>query len=130
VTPVEIAHYRKSGWAKLENFVQPRMMQHLSSSYQPRNYRSMPEFHHASQLAAGSFEGMAFWIALTDMEPDMGTMSFVNSSHRLGVLAIIETAICSNYSVVLERCIFADPMTYKNGRCDDSLGLNGAWRRF
>jgi hypothetical protein len=88
------------------------------------------EFHHDFpnwQLDRSG--GMAFWIALTDMGPDMGTMSFVNGSHRLGVLGNYRNGdLLQLYPEILERCTLSEPMTYKAGDATvhSNLTVHGA----
>jgi len=88
------------------------------------------EFHHDFpnwQLDRSG--GMAFWIALKDMGPDMGTMSFVNGSHRLGVLGNYRNGdLLELYPEILERCTLSDPMTYEAGDATvhSSLTVHGA----
>jgi hypothetical protein len=203
VTPEEIAHYREFGWAKLESFVQPAMVQrllevgisklgedgdsnpplpilqelfnHASADaltdptlrtllhdlgrnakalmqrqpqvevrYFTENYavklpaakqskhagNGRTEFHHDFpnwQLDRSG--GMAFWIALMDMGPEMGTMSFVNGSHRLGVLGNYRNGdLLEVYPEILERCTMSAPLTYRAGDATvhSSLTVHGA----
>ena len=190
VTPEEIAHYRKFGWVKLEDFVQPgtvqRLMEvgveklggdgdsnpplpvlqdlfnhacadalndptlrpllnevgrnakalmqrqpHVEVRYFTENYAvKLPAakeskhagngrtlFHHDFpnwQLDRSG--GMAFWMALMDMGPEMGTMSFVSGSHRLGVLGNYRNGdLLEAYPEILEHCSLTEPMSYKAG---------------
>jgi phytanoyl-CoA dioxygenase PhyH len=73
--------------------------------------------------------GMAFWIALMDMTPAMGTMSFVNGSHRLGVLGNYRNGdLLEMYPEIRERCTVTEPMTYKAGDATvhSNLTVHGA----
>jgi hypothetical protein len=73
--------------------------------------------------------GMAFWIALTDMGPEMGTMSFVNGSQRLGVLGNYRNGdLLEIYPEILERCSLSAPMTYEAGdvTVHSNLTVHGA----
>jgi hypothetical protein len=73
--------------------------------------------------------GMAFWIALMDMQQEMGTMSFVNGSHRLGVLGNYRNGdLLEIYPEILQRCTLTEPMTYKAGdvTVHSNLTVHGA----
>jgi hypothetical protein len=73
--------------------------------------------------------GMAFWIALMDMNPTMGTMSFVNASHRLGVLGNYRNGdLLEIYPEIRERCSVTDPMSYRAGdtTVHSNLTVHGA----
>ncbi len=60
--------------------------------------------------------GLAFWIALTDIEPKAGTMSFVDRSHRHGTMGNYRAVdIAEEYPELLEQCSVTGPMRYKAG---------------
>lgn len=65
--------------------------------------------------------GMTFWIALDDLGPDSGTMSFLSGSHRLGALGHYHgygeggADILEDYPELAERCPSSGPMSYKAG---------------
>ncbi len=73
--------------------------------------------------------GMAFWIALMDLTPATGTMSFVNGSHRLGVLGNYRNGdLLDLYPEIRERCTVTEPMTYRAGDATvhSNLTVHGA----
>lgn len=64
--------------------------------------------------------GMTFWIALTDLTEEFGTMSFYSGSHRLGVLGHYGTyqegaSLLDDFPDLPERCPSSGPMTYQAG---------------
>lgn len=60
--------------------------------------------------------GMTFWIALTDIPPEQGTMCFVSGSHRVGALGNYHTGdVLEDYPELLENCTLTPPMSYKTG---------------
>lgn len=63
--------------------------------------------------------GVNIWLALVDVVPDMGAMSFLSGSHRLGPLAVHYSHMGRDLPEVypkLERqCASSGPMTYKAG---------------
>lgn len=63
--------------------------------------------------------GMGFWIALTDLEPDSGTMHFLNGSHTFGPLGSHSTHVgrdvTDTYPRLLEKCSASTPMRYRAG---------------
>jgi hypothetical protein len=60
--------------------------------------------------------GLAFWIALTDIEPLAGTMSFVDRSHRYGAMGNYRAVdILEEYPELLDECSITEPMRYKAG---------------
>ena len=88
------------------------------------------EFHHDYpnwQLDRSG--GMAFWIALTDMGPQMGTMSFVSRSHRLGVMGNYRNGdLLEVYPEILEHCTLTEPLSYRAGDATvhSNLTVHGA----
>ncbi len=65
----------------------------LPSSRKTRNAGNGPTSFHQDFItfAVDRSGGMTFWIALEDFGPESGTMSFVNRSHRAGVLGSYHT---------------------------------------
>jgi hypothetical protein len=64
--------------------------------------------------------GMTFWIALTDLAPEAGTMSFVDGSHRFGALGHYRSYaeggdIFDDYPELRERCTLTGPVAYRAG---------------
>jgi Phytanoyl-CoA dioxygenase (PhyH) len=64
--------------------------------------------------------GMTFWLALEDYGPEFGTMSFVNGSHRLGVLGNYRTYqkgedLLDIYPNLRNELRISDPMSYAAG---------------
>jgi hypothetical protein len=63
--------------------------------------------------------GMTFWIALTDLVPESGTMSFLSHSHRLGTLGYFtsygEGGLLGEFPEILDTCEIVEPMTYAAG---------------
>lgn len=63
--------------------------------------------------------GMTFWIALADLAPESGTMSFVNGSHREGVLGHYKTHgggdLLDEFPELREDCGLSEPMRYAAG---------------
>lgn len=64
--------------------------------------------------------GMTFWVALADLEPEAGTMSFHSGSHRLGALGHYGTyaqggSLLDDYPELPERCPGSGPMRYRAG---------------
>jgi hypothetical protein len=65
----------------------------LPSSKQARHGGNGPTSFHQdfTNFSVDRSGGMTFWVALEDYGPEFGTMSFVNGSHRLGVLGNYRT---------------------------------------
>lgn len=80
-----------------------------------------PSGFHQDYAASASDRsgGMVFWIALTDLTPESGTMSFVNGSHRFGVMGHQTTYgegdLFDSYPELRERCTISEPMSYAVG---------------
>ena len=92
---------------------------------------------HQDYTAAASDRsgGMVFWLALTDMGPEKGTMAFLNGSHRYGVLGHYTTYEGGNlldvYPEIGEECSSSGNLSYVGGDvtvhsnlCVHSAGLN------
>ena len=63
--------------------------------------------------------GMTFWIALADLAPQSGTMSFVNGSHRMGTLGNYRNYdrgdLLDCFPEIRERCTISEPISYTAG---------------
>jgi hypothetical protein len=64
--------------------------------------------------------GLTFWIALEDLGPESGTMSFFSGSHRMGALGHYRSYegakdIRDDYPELATRCAETGPMTYRAG---------------
>lgn len=73
--------------------------------------------------------GMGFWIALADIAPEEGTMSFVNGSQRLGPLGNYRTGdLLEAYQEIRDRCTITEPFPYKAGdvTVHSNLTIHGA----
>ena len=79
--------------------------------------------------------GMVFWLALTDLTPESGTMAFLNRSHRFGVMGHFATYGRGNlldaYPELLDHCTATEHHSYSAGDvtvhsnlCVHSAGLN------
>lgn len=62
---------------------------------------------------------MVFWAALTDMTPEIGTMAFLNGSHRFGVMGhhatYGEDNLISQYPELLDECTSTGNLAYAAG---------------
>jgi hypothetical protein len=76
--------------------------------------------------------GMTFWIALADLAPESGTMSFLSGSHHMGALghyrAFGDGDIVDDFPELRERCVDSGPMTYAAGDATvhSNLTVHGA----
>lgn len=76
---------------------------------------------HQDFASAGSDRsgGMVFWMALTDMPPEKGTMAFLNGSHRFGVMGHHATYgegnLITHYPELLDDCTATGNLTYAAG---------------
>lgn len=76
---------------------------------------------HQDFASAGSDRsgGMVFWMALTDMPPEKGTMAFLNGSHRFGVMGHHATYgdgnLITHYPELLDECTSTGNLTYAAG---------------
>jgi hypothetical protein len=63
--------------------------------------------------------GMVFWLALTDMPPELGTMRFLNGSHRHGVMGHYATYgqgnLLDSYPELRDECTDTGQLTYSAG---------------
>jgi hypothetical protein len=93
----------------------------LPSSKQTKNAGNGPTHFHQDfpNYAVDRSGGMNFWLALEDYGPEFGTMSFVNRSHRRGVVGNYRTFDRENdlFTVYPEfrRLGLSEPMTYAAG---------------
>lgn len=77
-------------------------------------------FHQDFSAAASDRSGgMVFWIPLMMMTPEFGTMSFVNGSHRYGVMGHQTTYgdgdLFDSYPELLDHCTLTEAMSYNVG---------------
>jgi ectoine hydroxylase-related dioxygenase (phytanoyl-CoA dioxygenase family) len=76
---------------------------------------------HQDYASSGSDRsgGMVFWIALTDMLPEKGTMAFLSGSHRHGVMGHHSTYgdgnLIDHYPELLDDCTPTGNLTYAAG---------------
>jgi hypothetical protein len=63
--------------------------------------------------------GMSFWIALADIRPAAGTMSFLSGSHKRGPLANFRTHaghdLTDIYPELLSEHVLSEPVSYRAG---------------
>jgi hypothetical protein len=73
--------------------------------------------------------GMGFWVALTEIAPDAGTMAFMNGSQRLGPLGNYRTGdLLEAYPELRNRLTVQEPFTYEAGDATvhSNLTIHGA----
>jgi hypothetical protein len=76
--------------------------------------------------------GMTFWIALADLAPESGTMSFLSGSHRFGALghyrAFGNGDIFDDFPELREQCALSGPVGYGAGDATvhSNLTVHGA----
>lgn len=76
--------------------------------------------------------GIVFWIPLIDMTPEAGTLSFVNGSHRHGVMghhdSYGEGDLLDSYPELLDSCTITESMSYSVGdvTAHNTLCVHGA----
>jgi len=76
--------------------------------------------------------GMTFWIALADLAPESGTMSFLSGSHRFGALGHYRTYgegdIFDDFPELRRQCPDSGPLTYVAGDATvhSNLTVHGA----
>jgi hypothetical protein len=95
-----IEHVGKSGQALMSRS-RPEGVKYFSDFYAPKLPSSKQAKHGGNgptsfhqdfiNFSVDRSGGMTFWLALEDYGPEFGTMSFVNGSHRLGVLGNYRT---------------------------------------
>jgi hypothetical protein len=63
--------------------------------------------------------GMVFWMALTDMKPELGTMKFLSGSHNYGVMGHYTTHgegnLLDSYPELLDDCTDSGQLSYCAG---------------
>jgi hypothetical protein len=64
--------------------------------------------------------GLTFWIALTDLTQDSGTMSFLDGSHRFGALGHYrsyhgDNDLLDDYPELRDQCAMTGPLSYSAG---------------
>lgn len=89
----------------------------LPSAKQTRNAGNGPTDFHQDFMTFGVDRtgGMTFWIALEDYGPEAGTMSFINGSHRLGILGGYHKGDVRQFYPELLELEMSAPVTYKAG---------------
>jgi hypothetical protein len=73
-----------------------------------------------SNWAVDRSGGMTFWIALEDLTPDTGTMSFIDGSHRFGALGHYrsyrgDSDVLDDYPELRAQCAMTGPLSYAAG---------------
>jgi hypothetical protein len=94
----------------------------LPSSKQARHGGNGPTSFHQDfiNFSVDRSGGMTFWLSLEDYGPEFGTMSFVNGSHRLGVLGNYRTYrqgedLLDIYPNLRSEQTLSEPMSYAAG---------------
>jgi len=63
--------------------------------------------------------GMVFWMALSDLTPEKGTMAFLNGSHRFGVMGHYATYgegnLLDSYPELVDECTSSGNLAYEAG---------------
>ena len=124
-----IEHVGKSGQALMSrsrsvgvkyfsDFYAPK----LPSSKQAKHGGNGPTSFHQDfiNFSVDRSGGMTFWLSLEDYGPEFGTMSFVNGSHRLGVLGNYRTYrkgedLLDIYPNLRTEQTISEPMSYAAG---------------
>lgn len=125
-----IEHVGKSGKA-LMNRAKPVGVKYFSDFYAPKLPTSNKQAKHGGNgptsfhqdfinFSVDRSGGMTFWLSLEDYGPEFGTMSFVNGSHRLGVLGNYRTYqkgedLLDIYPNLRNALKISDPMSYAAG---------------
>jgi hypothetical protein len=104
----------------------------LPSAKETRNAGNGPTDFHQDFMTFGVDRtgGMTFWISLEDYGPEFGTMSFINGSHRLGVLGGYHKGDLRSFYPELLDLKMSEPTTYKAGdiTVHSHLTVHGAGR--
>ncbi len=104
----------------------------LPSAKQTRNAGNGPTRFHQDFMTLGADRtgGMTFWISLEDYGADNGTMSFINGSHRLGVLGSYHRGDIRDFWPELTELETSAPVVYKAGdvTVHSHLTVHGAGR--
>jgi hypothetical protein len=109
---------RSEGVKYFSDFYAPK----LPSSKQAKHGGNGPTSFHQDfiNFSVDRSGGMTFWLALEDYGPEFGTMSFVNGSHRLGVLGNYRTYrkgedLLDIYPNLRNEQTICEPMSYAAG---------------
>jgi hypothetical protein len=109
---------RSEGVRYFSDFYAPK----LPSSKQAKHGGNGPTSFHQDfiNFSVDRSGGMTFWLALEDYGPEFGTMSFVNGSHRLGVLGNYRTYkkgedLLDIYPNLRSEQTISEPMSYAAG---------------
>jgi hypothetical protein len=89
----------------------------LPAGQKTRNDGNGPTDFHQDFMTFGVDRtgGMTFWIALEDYDPSFGTMSFINGSHRLGVLGGYHKGDVRQFYPELAELEMSEPVSYRAG---------------
>jgi ectoine hydroxylase-related dioxygenase (phytanoyl-CoA dioxygenase family) len=109
---------RSEGVKYFSDFYAPK----LPSSKQAKHGGNGPTSFHQDfiNFSVDRSGGMTFWLSLEDYGPEFGTMSFVNGSHRLGVLGNYRTYrkgedLLDIYPNLRNEQKLSEPMAYGAG---------------
>ena len=109
---------RSVGVKYFSDFYAPK----LPSSKQAKHGGNGPTSFHQDfiNFSVDRSGGMTFWLSLEDYGPEFGTMSFVNGSHRLGVLGNYRTYrqgedLLDIYPNLRNEQKLSEPMSYAAG---------------
>jgi hypothetical protein len=109
---------RSVGVKYFSDFYAPK----LPSSKQAKHGGNGPTSFHQDfiNFSVDRSGGMTFWLSLEDYGPEFGTMSFVNGSHRLGVLGNYRTYqqgedLLDIYPNLRTEQKLSEPMSYAAG---------------
>jgi hypothetical protein len=125
-----IEHAGKNGQALMSR-AKPVGVKYFSDFYAPKLPTSNQQAKHGGNgptsfhqdfinFSVDRSGGMTFWLALEDYGPEFGTMSFVNGSHRLGVLGNYRTYqkgedLLDIYPNLHNELKISEPMSYAAG---------------
>jgi hypothetical protein len=107
----------------------------LPAAKQTRNAGNGRTYFHQDYVNWGVDRsgGMTFWIALADLVPEAGTMSFVDGSHRLGALGHYrsyrgDADLLDDYPELREQGSMTGPLSYAAGdvTVHSNLTVHGA----
>lgn len=108
---------RPVGVRYFTDFFAPKLPANQSSSHGGNGISGYHQDYAAS--ASDRSGGMVFWMALTDLAPESGTMSFVSGSHRFGVMGHQTTYgdgnVLDQYPELLDHCTVTEPLSYAAG---------------
>jgi Phytanoyl-CoA dioxygenase (PhyH) len=113
-----MARSRPAGVRYFSDFYAPK----LPSSKAARHGGNGPTSFHQdfTNFSVDRTGGMTFWLSLEDYGPEFGTMSFVNGSHKLGVLGNYRTYqtgedLLDIYPDLRSEHGLSEPMSYAAG---------------